>query len=67
MPTQTKPTAAEAAWTMSIPEAGKKYLGLGKMAAYQAADAGLIPTIKIGRFKKVLVRQLEKRLAGEAA
>jgi hypothetical protein len=63
---EMKGAAPEAAWTTSIPEAGKKYLGLGKMASYQAAETGLIPTIRVGRLKKVLVRQLEKRLAGEA-
>jgi len=67
MSEMTKSTAPEAAWTMSIPEAGRKYFGLGKGASYQAAETGLIPTIRIGRLKRVLVRQLEKRLAGESA
>jgi hypothetical protein len=54
----------ETAWTMSIPAAGRKYFGLGRWASYQAADEGLIPFIQIGRLKKALPRQIEKKLAG---
>jgi hypothetical protein len=34
--------------TMPVPEAGKKYFGLGRNASYAAAARGEIPTIKIG-------------------
>jgi len=59
-------SGAEPAWTMSIPAAGRKYFGLGKFASYQAAEEGLIPYVKVGRLKKALPRQIEKRLAGRA-
>jgi hypothetical protein len=54
---------------MSVPEAGEKYFGLCRNAAYEAARRGDIPTIKIGRLLRVPVRALEKMLdrAGEAS
>jgi hypothetical protein len=54
----------EKAWTMSVPDAGKKYYGLGKFASYQAAEEGVIPTVRVGRFLRALPRQIEKKLAG---
>jgi hypothetical protein len=59
----------EARLTMSVPEAGEKYFGLCRNAAYEAARRGDIPTIKIGRLLRVPVRALEKMLdrAGEAS
>jgi Helix-turn-helix domain len=48
--------------TISVPEAGKKYFGLGRNAAYSAAERGEIPTIKIGRLLRVPVRALERML-----
>ena len=54
-------------WTMPIPEAGRKYFDLGRDGSYQAARTGVIPTVKVGRKKKLaLVRVLERRLEGEA-
>jgi hypothetical protein len=55
--------------TLSVPDAGKRYFGLCRNAAYDAAARGDIPTIKIGRLLRVPVRALEKMLdrAGEAA
>ena len=52
--------------TMSVPEAGRK-LGLSRNAAYAAALAGHIPTIRIGRLLRVPKRALERLLdsAGE--
>jgi hypothetical protein len=63
---------AKTAWTMSIPAAGRKYFNLGKWASYQTAyevgasdqKEGLIPYVRIGRLKKALPRQIEKKLAG---
>jgi hypothetical protein len=52
--------------TLSIPEAGRLYYDLGKNASYRAADRGDIPTIRIGRKRRVPVIQLERKLAGEA-
>ena len=48
--------------TISVPEAGEKYFGLSRNAAYDAASRGEIPTIKIGRLLKVPVRALERML-----
>ena len=57
---------AETAWTMSVPAAGKKYFGLGKFASYQAAAAGHIPFVRIGRLMRALPQQIERRLVGDA-
>jgi hypothetical protein len=53
---------ADAPLTMSVPEAGKRYFGLCRNAAYDAAARGEIPTIKIGRLLRVPVRALEQML-----
>jgi hypothetical protein len=46
--------------TLSVPEAGKLYFGLGRNASYNAANRGDIPTIKIGpKLLRVPVRALE--------
>jgi hypothetical protein len=50
--------------TMTVPEAGKKYFGLGKNGSYDAAKRGDIPTIKIGSRLFVPVCQLERMLEG---
>jgi hypothetical protein len=52
--------------TLSVPEAGRKYFGLSRNAAYAAAERGDIPTIRIGKLLRVPVRQLERLLDGEA-
>lgn len=52
----------EKALTISVPEAGQRYFGLSRNAAYAAAERGDIPTIKIGRLLKVLVKALEQML-----
>lgn len=52
----------EKALTISVPEAGQRYFGLSRNAAYAAAERGDIPTIKIGRLLKVPVRALEQML-----
>jgi Helix-turn-helix domain len=53
--------------TLSVPEAGKRYFGLCRNAAYDAAARGEIPTIKIGRLLRVPVRALEQMLDCAAA
>jgi len=55
--------------TISVPEAGRRYFGLSRNAAYDAAARGEIPTVRIGRLLKVPVRALEAMLdrASEAA
>ncbi|MCK1693828.1 helix-turn-helix domain-containing protein [Bradyrhizobium sp. 144] len=50
------------ALTISVPEAGQRYFGLSRNAAYAAAERGEIPTIKIGRLLKVPVKALEQML-----
>jgi hypothetical protein len=47
---------------MSVPAAGKKYFGLSRNGAYDAAKRGEIPTIKIGRLLRVPIRALEAML-----
>jgi hypothetical protein len=49
-------------FTMSIPAAGKRYLGLGRNSSYEAAKRGDLPIVEVGRLKRVLVRVLETRL-----
>ena len=48
--------------TISVPEAGQRYFGLCRNAAYEAAARGDIPTIRIGRLLRVPVRALERML-----
>jgi hypothetical protein len=48
--------------TMSVPEAGKTYFGLGRYSSYDAARRGDIPTIKIGRLLRVPVEAMEAKL-----
>lgn len=50
------------ALTISVPEAGQRYFGLSRNAAYAAAERGEIPTIKIGRLLKVPVKALEQMM-----
>lgn len=54
-------------WTMSVPEAGKKYYGLGRNASYEAAQAGQIPTIKVNKLLRVPVHLIERMLGGSAS
>jgi hypothetical protein len=57
----------EAPLTLTVPEAGKKYFGLSRNGAYDAAKRGELPVIKIGRKLFVPIRALEAMLdhAGE--
>jgi hypothetical protein len=48
--------------TISVPDAGKRYFGLSRNGAYDAAKRGEIPTIKIGRLLRVPIRALEAML-----
>jgi hypothetical protein len=52
----------ETTLTMSVPAAGKKYFGLSRNGAYDAAKRGEIPTIKIGKLLRVPIRALEAML-----
>lgn len=59
----------EQAKTMSVPDAGKIYFGLGRNASYEAAQRGDIPTVRIGKILRVPVRAMERILedAGKQA
>jgi hypothetical protein len=48
--------------TISVPEAGQRYFGLCRNAAYEAAARGDLATIRIGRLLRVPVRALERML-----
>jgi len=52
--------------TLTVPEAGKLYFGLGRNASYDAAKRGDLPVIKIGSRLRVPVVALE-RMLGEAS
>jgi len=39
--------------TISVPEAGRRYLGLSRNGSYAAAARGEIPTIRVGRLLRV--------------
>jgi len=56
----------ETPWTMSVPEAGKKYYGLERNAAYRAAARGDIPTKRIGGVLRALPRVIEENLSKES-
>lgn len=49
-------------FTLSVPEAGKRYFDLGRNAAYAAAERGEIPVIKVGRRLRVPLRAMERLL-----
>ena len=52
--------------TIPVPEAGERYFGLSRNAAYAAARRGDIPTIRIGSRVFAVVAAIERRL-GEVA
>jgi len=56
MPDDTKPL------TMTVPEAGEKYYGLGRDASYAAAQRGDIPTIRVGRLLRVPIAAMDRKL-----
>ncbi len=60
-------TATTTPKTMSVPEAGRVYFGIGRDASYQAAKTGQIPVIRIGKLLRVPIVAMERKLdrAGE--
>ena len=48
--------------TMTVPEAGWRYLGLSRNSSYAAAKRGEIPTIRVGRLLRVPVWAMERLL-----
>jgi hypothetical protein len=55
--------APDEPWTESVPALGKRLLGLGRHASYEAAKNGIIPVVKVGRKLRGLSRVLEARLS----
>jgi hypothetical protein len=48
--------------TLSVPEAGKRYFGLGRNASYAAAARGELPTVRIGRLLRVPTKACDQML-----
>ncbi len=48
--------------TISVPQAGREYLGIGRDASYEAARRGDIPVIKIGKLLRVPVIAMQRML-----
>ncbi len=59
----TEAEAEHEQYTLTIPQAGKKFYNVGRSASYEAARRGEIPTIKIGRKLLVPVAAVMRRLA----
>jgi hypothetical protein len=49
--------------TISVPEAGERYYGLGRNASYAAARRGDIPAIRIGGKLRAPIDACERHLA----
>lgn len=49
--------------TITVPEAGWRYFGLGETASYAAAERGDIPYIQVGGLKRVPIMLMEEKLA----
>ena len=67
IPETSKPKASKEPpppLTFDVPEAGAM-AGLGRSASYRAAAAGLIPTISLGRKKRVPAKRWLKILNGD--
>jgi hypothetical protein len=59
-----KKPETEKSETMSIPEAGWKYLRLSRNGSYEAADRGDIPNFYVGRLRRVPIRLMEQMMDG---
>jgi hypothetical protein len=46
--------------TISIPQAGRLYFGLGRNGSYAAAKRGDIPTLRVGNRYRVPVRAMDR-------
>jgi len=63
MKNKPKETESQDDWTMPLVPFAKKYYGLEKNAAYDAASKGLIPVVRIGRRIRGLPRVAERQLS----
>jgi hypothetical protein len=52
--------------TMSVPEAGKRFLGLSESGSWVALRRGDIPSFKVGRFRRVPVDAMRRKLEERA-
>ena len=52
--------------TMSAPEAGRIYYGLGRNSSYEAVRRGDIPVIRVGGLLRVPVIAMERKLQAVA-
>jgi len=57
----TTPQDQQPPRSISVPTAGKVYLGIGRNASYQAAKNGDIPTIKVGHLLRVPIAAMERK------
>jgi excisionase family DNA binding protein len=48
--------------TLTVPEAGRRYFGIGRNASYEAVRRGEIPVVRIGRLLRVPIVALERKL-----
>ena len=48
--------------TMSVPDAGRIYLGIGRDSSYEAVKRGEIPVLRIGKLLRVPVIAMERML-----
>ena len=60
-----KPAEKPQAPTMTVDAAAKR-MGIGRNRAYEAAHAGQIPAVRIGKRYMVLREPLERMLRGES-
>lgn len=49
--------------TISVPKAGQRYFGVSRNTSYAYADAGIIPTIQVGRLRRVPIAAMDQILA----
>jgi hypothetical protein len=49
-------------FTITVPEAGRRYFGLSRNGSYSAAKRGEIPTIRIGERLYVPIKAVERML-----
>ena len=52
----------DTAITLSVPEAGKRFFGLSRNGSYAAAKRGDIPTVRIGKLRRVPVAVLHRKI-----
>ena len=57
-------TTSDGRLTITVAEAATR-LGIGRNAAYEAARAGLIPSIRIGKRVLIPIAAFERMLQGE--